>query len=391
MSNNKTSLKTNKIKSNKEKYTIFNNFLNNIEKYKSLGYPSELKYEINCLSSNKINLSKYIKFDGSKTFYLNTLNSIISKDDLIQNSNNVKIIMDNLEFISSNSKYINNIQHQQNYSPKYHNKNNELFTFSSNVSQKNLFSISKQKDNINADNTIITKEDNNKNNINEFNILHLSNVEENNEEQNIINNKEIIDILNTNDNLTLNPNNSSTSLYRQDYYVKQFKVQYSIWLRNYLNQKLKLLIAETKNCRKHLKFYPLNSLKFTANPKYEDNRHFLSLKIKEILIVGIDGLKSSNQKKNKENIEIIENIIYKQNVNANPDLLNFLNSTMEDSIQIFYQSEQFQKFKNSEQAKLNDLKFEQEKNFSLLKNNGFVYLIKNYKGNSKSSISFTSN
>ena len=64
---------------------------------------------------------------------------------------------------------------------------------------------------------------------------------------------------------------------------------------------------------------------------------------------------------------------------------------MEDSIQIFYQSEQFQKFKNSEQAKLNDLKFEQEKNFSLLKNNGFVYLIKNYKGNSKSSISFTSN
>ena len=391
MSNNKTLLKTNQIKTNKEKYTIFNDFLNNIERYKSMGYPSDLKYEINCLSTNKINLSKYTKFDGSKTFYLNTINSIISKDDLIQNSNNVKIIMDNLEFISSNSKYINNIQHQQNYSPKYHNKNNELFTFSSNVSQKNLFSISKQKDNINADNTIITKEDNNKNNINEFNILHLSNVEENNEEQNIINNKEIIDILNTNDNLTLNPNNSSTSLYRQDYYVKQFKVQYSIWLRNYLNQKLKLLIAETKNCRKHLKFYPLNSLKFTANPKYEDNRHFLSLKIKEILIVGIDGLKSSNQKKNKENIEIIENIIYKQNVNANPDLLNFLNSTMEDSIQIFYQSEQFQKFKNSEQAKLNDLKFEQEKNFSLLKDNGFIYLIKNYKGNSKSSISFTSN
>ena len=63
---------------------------------------------------------------------------------------------------------------------------------------------------------------------------------------------------------------------------------------------------------------------------------------------------------------------------------------MEESIRIFYQSDQFQKFKNSDQAKLNDLKFVQEKNFSLLKENGFVYLIKNYKGNSKSSISFRS-
>ena len=394
MSNNKTSLKTNTIKTNEEKYTIFNNFLNNLEKYKSMGYPFDLKYEINCLSSNKINLTKYTKIEGSKTLYLNTINSIISKDDLINNSNNVTTIMNNLEFISSNSKYINNIQHQQNNTPKYHNKNNELFSFSSNISQKNLFYINKKNDNINPDNTTISKEDNTKKNLNDFNFLQLSNVvdnNDNNEEQNFINNKEIMDLLNTNDNLTLNPNNSSSSLYRQDYYVKQFKVQYSIWLRNYLNQKLKLLIAETKNCRKHLKFYPLNSLKFTANPKYEDNKYFLSLKIKEILTVGIDGLKSSNQKKNKENIEIIENIIYKQNANANPDLLNFLNSTMEDSIQIFYKSEQFRNFKNSDQAKLNDLKFEQEKNFSLLKDNGFVYLIKNYKGNSKSSISFTSN
>jgi hypothetical protein len=185
--------------------------------------------------------------------------------------------------------------------------------------------------------------------------------------------------------------NSSFSLYRQDYYVKQFKVQYSIWLRNILNQKLKLLISETKTCRRHLKFYPLNSLKFTANPKYEDNKYFLSLKIKEILVVGIDGIKSSNQRKNKENIETIENIIYKQNKNANDDLLKFLNITMEESIKIFYQSEQFLKFKDSQQAKLNDRKFEQEKNFSLLKEYGFIHLIKNYKGNAKSTISFNSN
>ena len=187
----------------------------------------------------------------------------------------------------------------------------------------------------------------------------------------------------------INLKNNNSSLYRQDYYVKQFKVQYSIWLRNYLNNKLKQLIIETKSNRKHLKFYPLNSLKFTANPKYEDNKIFLSLKVKDILIFGINSVKSSNQKKNKENIDIIENNIYKQNKNINKELLNFLNCTMEDSIKIFYKSEQFLKFKNSEQAKINDAKFFQEKNFSLLNNNGFVYLIKNYKGNSKSNISFS--
>ena len=392
MSNNKTSIKNKHIKSNSEKYTIFNDFLRNLENYKSIGYLSDLKNETNCLSNNKINLSKYTKIDGSKNFLLGTINSIISKDDLTENLNNVKTIIDNLEFISSNSKYINNIQHQQNSSSKCHIKNNDLFSFSSpNIPQKNKFLINRKNENLNPDNNnIIIKENNNKNDLddNEYNFLYLSNNLESNEYQKEINNKEKLDYLNIND--TFNLKNSNATLYRQDYYVKQFKVQYSIWLRNYLNQKLKLLIIETKNCRKHLKFYPLNSLKFTANPKYEDNKYFLSLKIKEILTVGIDGPKSSNQKKNKENIEIIENNIYKQNTNANPDLLNFLNSTMEDSIRIFYQSDQFKKFKNSDQAKLNDLKFIQEKNFSLLKENGFVYLIKNYKGNSKSSISFRS-
>ena len=38
---------------------------------------------------------------------------------------------------------------------------------------------------------------------------------------------------------------------------------------------------------------------------------------------------------------------------------------------------------------MNDSKFVQEKNFSLLEDNGFVYLIRNYKGNSKSSLPFS--
>ena len=348
MSNIKICQKINKMKSNTENYMLFNDFLNNLEQYKSKGDSLDIDNNKNCLQKNKISVYKYTKIDGSKSFLLDTINSIIAKDDLIKNLDNVKTIMDNLEFIADKSKYINYIQHQQNHSQKNSNKNIS-FSLSNNNIPKNLFFINKDNYYINNDlkTNFFLSEINNKNNTikeNEFNILDSkSNISEDTDEKKNplkITERHKINKDNSTDELNITQKNTFSSLYRQDYYVKQFKVQYSIWLRNYLNQKLKQLINETKNCRKHLKFYPLNSLKFTANPKYEDNKIFLGLKIKEILIVGINSSKSSNQKKNKENIEIIENIIYKQNKNIKNDLLNFLNCTMEDSINIFYQSEQ---------------------------------------------------
>jgi hypothetical protein len=415
MSNNKIIKKLNKIKPIKEKYILFNEFLNDLENKKSKESSIDSNNKKNSLPLNKRNLLKYAKIDGSKNFLLSATNSILSKDDININSNNVNIILDNLDFISANSKYINNIQpqtqqSQQHSSPKNNFKNNDFFSSStSSISQKNLFFINKQNIFSNMDSLANNDSVNNncndlnknkyKNNENYFNIQNMPNLnfsEKNDlykETKNTILTNELTNNMNINmsmnmSNMSLDKSHSNTCLYRQDYYIKQFKVQYSIWLRNYLNHKLKLLIEETKNCRKHLKFYPLNSLKFTANPKYEDNKYFLSLKIKEILIVGIDSIKSSNQKKNKENIETIENKIYKENKNANKDLLQFLNSSMEDSIKIFYESEQFQKFKNNDQTRLNDAKFVQEKSFSLLADNGFIHLIKNYKGNAKSTISF---
>ena len=387
MSNNKINKIINGNKYNKEKYILFNDFLKNLNQYKSIGDSLDIVNHQNYLQKNKINLSKYTKIDGSKSFLLDTINSIITKDDLCANLDNSKTIMDNLEFISDNSKYINNIKNEQTNNKSYLNKNSISSNQKTNYNQKNLFFINKDKICLNNDfnnNNIFLSESNSKNkNLYENENIMIdtkSNISENIEE-----NKETNKINNTikkykisNDNLTektnINIKNTSSSLYRQDYYVKQFKVQYSIWLRNFLNNKLKQLVNETKNNRRHLKFYPLNSLKFTANPKYEDNKLFLSLKIKDILIVGIDSAKNSNQKKNKENIEIIENIIYKQNKNINNDLLNFLNCTMEDSIKIFYQSEQFLKFKDSEQAKINDEKFVQEKHFSLLT---FLHFVQN--------------
>ena len=383
MSNNKSSIQINQIKSDKEKYILFNEFLKNLLKDNSKGYSPESYTKKDCFLPNKINLSKYTKIDGSKNFLLDSTNSIPLKEDLNENLDKVKSIINNLDFLSSNTKYINTFQYLPNSIPKKYKQNKNVFmACQQNILQKNLFMINRK---LNPLNPYEIKDINDsKENKNEFNISDNGN---NNTLEDDDENLKIKETIKLNKNQDLNLKHQSS--YRQDYYVKQFKVQYSIWIRNYLNQKLKELISETKSCRRHLKFYPLNSLKFTANPKYEDNKYFLSLKIKEILIVGINSIKSSNQRKNKENIEIIENNIYKHNDNANKELLNFLNSTMEDSMKIFYQSEQFEKFKNNKQTKLNDANFVQEKNFSLLKENGFVYLIKNYKGNSKTASSIT--
>ena len=253
MSYNKASLKINLMKSNKEKLPNFYEFLNNLEQYKSIGKSLDQDNRQNNLQKNKINLSKYLKIEGSKNLLLNSLNSLATTDDLNLNLDNVKIIMDNLEFISDNSKYINNIQHQHRHIPRNYNKNNLLL--SQNVSQKNLFLINKNNNNINQNNNNLYKEiiiNNNINNTNYLNGNELKNFDINRFPQTNGVTKELskIETINEsiiNEDLNINFKNTISSLYRQDYYVKQFKVQYSIWLRNFLNNKLKSLIAETKN------------------------------------------------------------------------------------------------------------------------------------------------
>ncbi len=351
MSNDRTCIKPKIFKANYEKCQSFSQYLNNIFSYISTGdFP--FKKDENIFDNiNQNSLLKYTKISGSKNIILSNINSLPLKDNLNQNLDLEKKIKENLSFISNNSKYICNI-------PKLNNKTKNIF-------QENLFFSQ------NNNQTIFQT---NKNKLSETN---------NNIKETINTNNNINSLLNLNSQET-NITSGSQTIYRQDYYIKQFKVQYSIWLRNILNSKLSLFLSKVKYTKKLIKFYPLNSLKFTANPKYKDNKIFLSMKIKEILIVGINGNRNSNQKKNKENIELIENMGKQYNINE--DLIEFLNLTMEETMSIFYKSEQFVKFKNSTQAKINDNKFFSEKKFSLLENNGFIYLIKNFNGNSKSEI-----
>lgn len=374
-----------------KKYEMFNKFVNNLDKYISTDKIINQNIQKSHLIPNKNLTNNLIKLQGSKIFSLDATNSFSLKENLSKdNDYSVKMIeyIEKLSMHSTPLKYLNKnefyikkpfiltsyIEHNKinsNQKTKlfFINKNeninnsNNIEIFNTNVINKNNETNNEFKKSINAN---IIFETINKNKLSELNEINEINSENNNENVNV-----------------------NHPLYRQDYYVKQFKVHYSIWLRNILNRKLKILLKETNSNKKHIKFYPLNSLQFTANPKYEDNKIFLSKKIKNILIVGIDCMKSSNQKKNKKNIEIVEKIYEESNQEIKCDLLSFLNITMEDSIKIFYDEEEFQKFKNLENIIYFDKKFYQEKNFSLLEKYGFIELIKNYKGNSKSSSGFS--
>ena len=381
MSNEKTEIKHNKFQNNFTKYESFSQYLNNIFKYMPMKNYSLFSEEKNNSIFTQNNLLKYTKLDGSKSIILSNINSLPLKIQKEPNSDIVKTIKENLSFISSNTKYINNIP-KIVFKPKIIFSEQPIFS-QKNLNNNNIFNINKNANYFNEKKSIIFN--NNKENAQQLNPIIKEGVLDSNLFQEKEKEKESKNLFNSiSNNQVINFKNSETNnIYRQDYYIKQFKVQYSIWLRNILNLKLMSFLDKIKSGKKNIKFYPLNSLTFTANPKYNDNKIFLSMKIKEILIVGINGNRSSNQKKNKENIELVEKMGEQYN-NTNDDLIDFLNMTMEESIYMFYNSEQFLKFKNSTQAKINDNKFFSEKKFSLLENNGFIYLIKNFNGNSKS-------
>ena len=381
MSNEKTEIKHNKFQNNFTKYESFSQYLNNIFKYMPMKNYSLFSEEKNNSIFTQNNLLKYTKLDGSKSIILSNINSLPLKIQKEPNFDLVKTIKENLSFISSNTKYINNIP-KIVFKPKIIFSEQPIFS-QKNLNNNNIFNINKNANYFNEKKSIIFN--NNKENARQLNPIIKEGVLDPNLFQEKEKERESKNLFNSiPNNQVINIKNSETNnIYRQDYYIKQFKVQYSIWLRNILNLKLMSFLDKIKSGKKNIKFYPLNSLTFTANPKYNDNKIFLSMKIKEILIVGINGNRSSNQKKNKENIELVEKMGEQYN-NTNDDLIDFLNMTMEESIYMFYNSEQFLKFKNSTQAKINDNKFFSEKKFSLLENNGFIYLIKNFNGNSKS-------
>jgi hypothetical protein len=170
--------------------------------------------------------------------------------------------------------------------------------------------------------------------------------------------------------------------YRLDGYKKAFKVNCFQFLTNTLNELLpKELIGKKK-------FYKPNHESFTANVKEEDNLNFLSMTLKEVYTyIEIDkDKKAKGTKKKDKNADLIE-IIFNYKSKSYDDSQNleklkqYLDMTVEKSIELYYQSESFKVFSNEEKIKFFDYEFIKEKGFSMLEKNGFIKLIKLYQNN----------
>ena len=168
---------------------------------------------------------------------------------------------------------------------------------------------------------------------------------------------------------------SKSKIYRNDYYIKKFKVE---CFSNYLTDKLNKLL---KVCSfpKHLnlsKIYMPNNKAFTSIANLKINQTFLPKKIKDIFSLG-NG-KGKNQIKNASIFsKIFNSEQYAKNFQAYEELINWLDMTMENSIKEYYNSEEFKNFERDEEIIKYDEAFKKEKKFSLLNDFGFLKLIKN--------------
>ena len=183
----------------------------------------------------------------------------------------------------------------------------------------------------------------------------------------------------TNESLKLNKINvspetySKTKIYRNDYYIKKFKVD---CFSNYSTKKLKSLL---KDCRfsRNLglsKIYMPNTKAFTSVANLKANKTFLTMTIQDIFTLE-DG-QGQNQLKN----EVIFDKIYSykksaKNVKAYEDLVDYLNMSVEKVIKEYYNSYEFEKFKANKEIIEYDKAFYKEKKFSLLDDFGFLKLI----------------
>ena len=185
----------------------------------------------------------------------------------------------------------------------------------------------------------------------------------------------------------------------------EFKGNFLKYTKNELNK----LINKIKLCKKFGKhnIHTPNRELYGGNPKEEDNREFIYKTVEEVFID--QGIKNDEQIEDENNIdeeknkkgtsrqrdnEIIFNKIkeYQNNLKAKLDkdekyqkqyaaienLINFLNTKIEDVFNQYYVSGEFGEFRSRPKIKYYDEKFmkERDRNLSLLEKNNFVELVK---------------
>ena len=156
-------------------------------------------------------------------------------------------------------------------------------------------------------------------------------------------------------------------IHRIDYLIKKFKTKcFSKYALNKLIKKIKN--SQFQSNLNDAKVYLPDHAVFTSETNYRKNQVFLTMTLREIFSLG-------NKQKNVDLFNMISNSTNYQNQLAYDELINYLNKTGEEIIMEFYDSKEFEKFK--EENKEDGEAFRQEKKFSFMENYGFLKLIKN--------------
>ena len=178
-------------------------------------------------------------------------------------------------------------------------------------------------------------------------------------------------------------------IYRKDYYIMEFK-------GNFLNWTLQEMQTKIDNCNFCKKFgkakiHIANRELYGGNPKEEDNREFIIKTIEEVFTLTEEQKNSlkkvSRQKANEELINKIKDYYYEKllfkkekekkylnQFNAIKEFIEFIHLTIKDALDMYYDSDEFEKFKSRRVIQYYDEKFSSERNrgFSLLVKNNFV-------------------
>ena len=118
---------------------------------------------------------------------------------------------------------------------------------------------------------------------------------------------------------------------------------------------------------------------YAGNPKEKDNKDFLKKTIKKVFM-DYDKLSDKGVGRQKGNEKLINKIYeidsFPSTENENK-LNEFFNMTIEKGIELYYESDEFQLFKNDKTNQYYDKMFYNEKNrkISLFEKNGFIKLV----------------
>ena len=161
-------------------------------------------------------------------------------------------------------------------------------------------------------------------------------------------------------------------VYRKDAYYKHFKALFAKYIRNKVNN-LKNICFPNFNKNN----FAALSYKFTGNPKEKDNIKFLSMKIKDLLILGKDEEIKNRQYNNELLIKYIENNReLSSNKNKYKELISCLDETLENELVEFYNNKiEFENINKDIKCLIFDKHFKNETGISLLEKNGFIKIL----------------